>query len=179
MANATKLSPEVLWAQREDIVYLTINLPDCKVETLDLQPTTIKFQGTSGDKSYAFELEFYKEINPEESKKAATDRNILMILNKADHDNDYWPRLQKPKQKPNYLKTDFDKWKDEDDEEEAGGNGMPDMSSLDFSSMAQSMGGGMGDMMSGMGGGMPPMDFGAEPEDSGDEDEDVEMPTAS
>ncbi|KAJ1911215.1 p23 chaperone protein wos2 [Tieghemiomyces parasiticus] len=169
-ASSFRLSlyPEVLWAQRTDVIYLTINVSDITVKTLDIQADRIKFEGTQGDKTYAFDLELFDKLNPEESKKAVSARAIRLILAKAE-DKEYWPRLQKDKKKPHFLKTDFDLWKDEDEEDEepagAAGGGMPDFGGMDFSSL-----GGMGGM-GGMGGGMPDLSSLAGMGGMGDDDD--------
>ncbi len=89
-------------------------------------------------------------------------------MRKKELKEEYWPRLTKEKVRNAFLKTDFSKWVDEDEQEGVevetedmdpmggmdamGGGGMPGM-------------GGMGGMPPGMGGmggmgGMPPgMDF--------------------
>jgi hypothetical protein len=42
-----------------------------------------------------------------------------MKLRKKDLKEDYWPRLLKDAAKVQFLKTDFDKWVDEDEQNEA------------------------------------------------------------
>ncbi|EJD04573.1 HSP20-like chaperone [Fomitiporia mediterranea MF3/22] len=150
--------PEVLWAQRssaveaeKNIIYLTVNLPEINESTLklDIQPNEISFDTKAGrpeEKEYKFNLKLFGEIDPEKSTKNLTTRSLVMVLRKAEQKHEFWPRLTGDKKIP-YVKTDFSKWVDEDeqegvDEEELGG-GM----------------GGMDDMMGGMGGmgGMPGM----------------------
>lgn len=36
--------PPITWAQRSDSIYMTIALPDCEVETLDVTPTKMVFK---------------------------------------------------------------------------------------------------------------------------------------
>jgi hypothetical protein len=55
-----------------------------------------------------------------ESQKSITPRSVVFVLSKADKGESYWPKLLSTP-KPNFLKTDFSRWKDEDDEEEVGG----------------------------------------------------------
>lgn len=83
-----------------------------------------------------------------------------MTLVKADLNTEYWPRLSKDK-KVSFIKTDFSKWVDEDEQDgevlekeddDMGMGGMPGMPGM----------GGMGGMpgmegLGGMGGGMPGM----------------------
>lgn len=120
----------VLWAQRssdsdaeKNFVYLTISVPDVPKDgvQLDLKPTGLTFTGTSGTlkRKYHVELEFYAEIDPANSKINHTAKNIEMKLQKKELKEEYWPRLLKEAKKLHFLKTDFDKWVDEDEQNEA------------------------------------------------------------
>lgn len=175
-------TPEVLWAQRssssdpeKNFIYLTISVPDVPEKSfkLDLKPTTLTFDGHSNTlkRDYHVQLEFYAEIDPENSKVHHTARNVDLKLRKKELNDEYWPRLLKEAKKLQFLKTDFDKWVDEDEQNEA-----PEE---DFSQF-----GGMGGMP-GMGGGndFGGIDFsklggGAIPgaEDDEDEEDDDDMP---
>ncbi|KKP03197.1 hypothetical protein THAR02_04716 [Trichoderma harzianum] len=195
---AETLTPEVLWAQRSSVadptknfIYLTISVPDVPKEDLqlDLKPTGVTFTGTSSTlkKKYHVELELYAEIDPAESRVNHTAKNIEMKLQKKELKEEYWPRLLKVAQKLHFLKTDFDKWVDEDEQNEAADEdmakfgdmgGMPgmggDFGGIDFSKL----GGGAGGMpdMSGMGlEGMPDLSSSGVP-DSDSEEEDEDMP---
>lgn len=88
---------------------------------LDLKPTGLTFDGTSATKkkTYHLELEFYAEIDPAESKTHATSRDIELKLRKKELNDAYWPRLLKDSKKMHFLKTNFDKWVDEDEQNEA------------------------------------------------------------
>jgi len=123
-------TPAVLWAQRssnvdaeKNFVYLTINIPDVPKNkfNLDLKSTGLSFEGTSDTlkKTYHLELEFYAEIDPAESKVNHTARDVEMKLRKKELGETYWPRLLKDSKKAHFLKTDFDKWVDEDEQNEA------------------------------------------------------------
>ncbi|KAG9257680.1 HSP20-like chaperone [Emericellopsis atlantica] len=191
-------TPEVLWAQRssdsdpeKNFIYLTISVPDVPKEglTLDLKPTGLNFTGTSGTlkRKYHVELEFYAEIDPEQSKINHTAKNIEFKLQKKDLKEEYWPRLLKDSKRLHFLKTDFDKWVDEDEQEEAaeqdfnqfgGMGGMPGMGGMG------GMGGEGGDFggidFSKLGaGGMPDLGglgAGVNPDDLGDDDDEDDMP---
>lgn len=119
----------VLWAQRshetdaeKNFIYLTIKVPDVPRENikLDIQPTKLSFEGHSDTlkKTYQVELEFYAEIDPAESKTHHTPRDVELKLRKKELNKDYWPRLLKDTKKVHFLKTDFDKWVDEDEQNE-------------------------------------------------------------
>ncbi|EXJ84609.1 hypothetical protein A1O3_05279 [Capronia epimyces CBS 606.96] len=185
---SSQVTPEVLWAQRssaaepeKNYVYLTINVPDVPPKNLklDLKPTGLSFTGTSDSKktTYHLELEFYSEIDVENSKTNHTGANIQMVLRKKELKEEYWPRLLKNSAKVHWLRTDFDKWVDEDEQNEApeddylnqfGGGGLGEdggFGGIDFSKLG---GGGDDAGLEGLGG--------VEGEgEGGDEDED-EMP---
>jgi len=78
---------------------------------LDLQPSKLTFTGTSESKktTYHLEMEFYGEIDVENSKTHHTPANISFILRKKELKAEYWPRLLKSDKKVHYLRTDFDK----------------------------------------------------------------------
>ncbi|KAI1339919.1 HSP20-like chaperone [Xylariaceae sp. FL0016] len=191
----SQVTPEVLWAQRssstdpeKNFIYLTISVPDVTKENikLDLQPTSLTFTGHSETlkRTYHLELSFYAEIDPQASNTHHTARNVEMKLRKKELKEEYWPRLLKDAKKVQFLKTDFDKWVDEDEQNEApeddmgqfgGMGGMPGMGGMEGM-------GGMGGMpgMGGMGGGdFGGIDFsklggamGGGDEEEGDDDED-------
>jgi hypothetical protein len=78
---------------------------------LELKPTSLSFTGTSDTKktTYHVDLEFFEEIDVNESKTNHTARDIELVLRKKEKKADYWPRLLKDKAKVHFLKTDFDK----------------------------------------------------------------------
>jgi len=190
------VTPEVLWAQRsskvdpeKNFIYLTINVADVPASNLklDLKPTGLTFTGTSETlkRTYHLELEFYAEIDPAESKINHTARDVEMKLRKKDLDDTYWPRLLKEAKKVHFLKTNFDKWVDEDEQNEApeedfsqfgGMGGMPGMGGAGgMGGMGGGDFGGIDFSKLGGGGGMPGMGGEEEDEDEGD-DSDDEMP---
>lgn len=119
--------PVVLWAQRsnesdpaKNIVYLTIEVQDPTNTKVDLTATALNFSADSSDGKthYELNLEFFDEIEPENSKKNEAGNHIKFILRKKKVQAEFWPRLLKEKLKLHYIKTDFDKWVDEDEQEE-------------------------------------------------------------
>ncbi|KAI8338568.1 HSP20-like chaperone [Chlamydoabsidia padenii] len=151
------LHPTVTWAQRAEFIYLTVNVSDIKEPKLDLTADKFQFKckGEKEQNDYECEIEFLKPIDVEKSKQVLTARNLSMVIYKTKDSEGYWDKLQKGA-RPNFLKVDFAKWRDEDDEDEdtqadpmagmggapgAMGQGMPDMAS-----MASMMGGGAGGM---------------------------------
>ena len=86
------------WAQRTDSLYLTINLPDVKDETIELTNTSLNFSGTSEGNAYELTLEFFDEVDSDGSKWAVLDRSIQMNIMKKDQEKEeHWTRLLKDK----------------------------------------------------------------------------------
>ncbi|KAF3384615.1 Protein wos2 [Penicillium rolfsii] len=181
------------WAQRSsdsdaerNYLYVNLKTPDVpKTEAkLSITPSNVSFTGTSTKGvTYSVSLDLYAEIDPENSKVNHTDREVELVLRKKELKLEYWPRLLKESKKVHFLKTDFDKWVDEDEQDEAaeddyannfggfGGDDAGGLSNIDFSKL-----GGMGGA-----GGMPDLSAlagaagGAEGAD-GEEEEDDELP---
>jgi len=88
---------------------------------LDLKPTTLAFSGTSNTlkRDYTLNLEFYDEIDVDASKISHTARNVELVLRKKELKEEFWPRLLKEPKKLQFVKTDFDRWVDEDEQNEA------------------------------------------------------------
>ncbi|MTV28338.1 hypothetical protein FTX61_23555, partial [Nitriliruptoraceae bacterium ZYF776] len=148
------------------------------------------FSATAGQHAYDLKLDLFDKVNVEESKINIGERSIFCILEKAEPK--WWNKLVGGDAKtPHYVKVDWDKWVDEDDD--AGPAADLDMGGMDFSKFGDmgGMGGmgmpGMGGMgmpgMGGMGGmgGMPDMSqfMGGDDEDSDDEGQEAEATTAA
>jgi hypothetical protein len=94
------LTPSAIWAQRNDRIYLTIQVEDCKNPQIVLEEDKIRFTGKGGAQQAEYDLtiELYDKINPSESKYTVLPRNIPMILIRKES-GPYWPRLFKEKMK--------------------------------------------------------------------------------
>ncbi|OQE31172.1 hypothetical protein PENSTE_c001G02816 [Penicillium steckii] len=187
--------PEVTWAQRSsdseperNYLYVNLKTPDVpKADAkLSLTSNNVSFTGPSGKGvTYSVSLDLYGEIDPENSKVNHTDREVELVLRKKELKMEYWPRLLKDSKKVHFLKTDFDKWVDEDEQDEAaeddyannfGGMGGPGgdeggLSNIDFSKLGGMGGaGGMPDLsaLAGAAGGA-----GAGEDEEGDEEEEL------
>ncbi|RKF56902.1 Protein wos2 [Golovinomyces cichoracearum] len=188
--------PEILWAQRssstestKNSITLTISVPDvvskdCKIE---IEPKSIAFSGYSSSlkRQYSFELELYDEIIPENCTIVKNPKEILLRLVKKELRQEYWPRLTKEKKKFGFIKTDFDRWVDEDEQDQPLEEDSDMLKYLRVPAFSGGMGGmpGMGDMSSMMGGGggdFGGIDFsklgGNMGEEDGDDD-DEDMPS--
>jgi len=149
----------VIWAQRSDKLYVTLDVEDCKNAVIKFDNTSLHFSGVNGQKvEYDFTLEFCKEIDAEKSKYTVLSRHIPMVIFKKES-GPYWPRLLKDNTKVHWLKTDFDKWRDEDDSD------VDESKDAAFEDMMSKMGD-----YNGGGGGMNEEDEIPNEEDSDDEE---------
>jgi hypothetical protein len=166
--------PDIKWAQRKDRVFITVDVPDCKNHKIDITPEgLLKFSGESSTNNYGFELQLFGDVIVDECKWNTKGRNIFLSIMKKELEGDeqFWARFTKEKLKHPHIHVDWDKWADEDDDEEdvkevgkewdpsmmqgmGGGapGGMPGMPGMPGM-------GGLGGMpgLGGMGGGMPGM----------------------
>ncbi|KAA8537980.1 hypothetical protein F0562_027441 [Nyssa sinensis] len=153
--------PTVKWAQRSDKIYITVDLPDAKDVKLKLEPEgKFFFSATSGADNipYEFDTDLYDKVDVNESKASVGLRNICYLAKKTE--SKWWSRLLKQEGKPPvFLKVDWDKWVDEDEEQDAVAD-MDFGDDFDFSKL--NMGGG-GDF-----------DADAADEDEGNDDSDPE-----
>ncbi|CAJ1953249.1 unnamed protein product [Sphenostylis stenocarpa] len=136
--------PSVKWAQRSDVLYLTVELPDAKDVKLKLEPEgKFYFSATAGSEKipYEVDIDLFDKIDVDNSKASVGSRNICYLVKKAE--NKWWDRLLKQGGKsPVFLKVDWDKWVDEDEEQESQPADDSDFGDLDLSKL--NMGGGEG-----------------------------------
>lgn len=117
-AKTMAKQPTVLWAQRESLVYLTIEVDEAKIEELKGEGNKLHFQGSSKTDKYEATLEFFDEIDPASVKHTGSSTRVVEITVQKKTPA-WWPRLLQNKGKVHWLKVDFGKWKDEDEDDEA------------------------------------------------------------
>ncbi|KAG7696173.1 hypothetical protein KL930_003200 [Ogataea haglerorum] len=137
--------------EEKNLLYLTINVADVEKPEITLTASELKFEGKSGDRHYKLDIEFFDEIDDKKSKYQITGSHIFFVLYKKKLNAEFWPRLTKSKVKQHYIKTDFDKWVDEDEQDEKDDddlqNSMGDLGnafgdeSIDFAKLAAESGG--------------------------------------
>ncbi|GAA5823091.1 hypothetical protein JCM3770_007093 [Rhodotorula araucariae] len=164
--------PELLWAQRSsetdadrNLVFLTINAPELDADyQLTVSGNKLSFKGkthqveskgtasTIEHKEYEAELELFDDV--EEKKRALTGKSLQLVLLKKKAQQEYWPRLTKDKVRNNRIRSNFDLWRDEDEQEDEADDAADSFG-------GEGMGGGMPPGMGGMGGpgGAGGMDF--------------------
>lgn len=67
--------------------------------------------------NYLFDLDFFDEIDVANSKQHLTAKCLYLVIRKFTAQEGYWPRLTKEKVRLHNVKTDFDKWVDEDEQD--------------------------------------------------------------
>ncbi|CAN6316413.1 unnamed protein product, partial [Urochloa humidicola] len=120
---AMSRQPEVLWAQRSEKIYLTISLPDAKDVSLKTEPNGLfTFSAVAHGEPFSFTLELFDSVLPEGSKTKTKMglRNIICSIQKEK--KGWWKRLLKSEEKHPYIKVDWNKWCDEDEESDASGD---------------------------------------------------------
>ncbi|MCO5577011.1 hypothetical protein L7F22_030833 [Adiantum nelumboides] len=125
--------PEIVWAQRSDCIFLTVELPDAKNTKVKLEPEgKFYFSAVAGPDNHLFEieLELLDKVVVEASKINVGLRNIFCMIQKQE--KGWWKRLLKAEGKPPvFLKVDWNKWVDEDEEHAEGSK----FNDFDFSGM--------------------------------------------
>ena len=60
----------VMWAQRPNLIFLTLCLEDCKDPVIKVEPNKLYFKGIGGPEKKVHELsiDFFGEVDPEVSK---------------------------------------------------------------------------------------------------------------
>jgi len=144
MATGGVVQPPVEWAQRKDVIYITVGVEDCKEPQIDLADDKFHFRGRGGPEQREFDcvIEFYKEVDSGKARRIPSGRNIQYVIPKKEV-GPFWPRLLKSDKKVHWVKIDFNKWKDEDEMSEDEGGA----TKFDFNDMMGQMGG-----MGGLGG---------------------------
>lgn len=127
------LIPRVLWAQRKDIVFITLEVFEVKDEKIEIKDNVVSFSGVRGtdNAKFAVTLELYGSVDSGKSKISVGHREVSLVLVKNET-GPFWPRLLKSTQKMHFIHTDFGKWVDEDEEDEEM-EGMGNFGNFDMS----------------------------------------------
>ena len=128
--------PILKWAQRKDLLYITINVVHTDKPTVEIiDGKTLKYAGSDGVKKYAFEIEFNDEVVKEESKYTLDSRNIFLKIKKKTS-GPYWPRLTKDNVKYQWIQVDWAYYTEEDEEDEVA---QPNFDGQDFGDLGGEM----------------------------------------
>jgi len=127
------IPPPVSWAQRNDLVYVVIEVECTDIEH-KVTENSFTFKGINvldPSKKYDVTLNFFHEVNPEKVMSKNIGRCMEFTIYKKES-GAYWPSLTSDKTKLHFLKANFAKWTNEPDEEDEesrppGGNFMDPM----------------------------------------------------
>jgi hypothetical protein len=114
--------PGVLWAQRERLAFVTIEVSDCETPGTLLEKGRLHLMGAGGGgrgsekKTHEVEMKLFKEIVPDKTKYGVRPMHIDLALERAE--GLYWNRLPETKVTEDRLKVDFQKRSDEDDSDD-------------------------------------------------------------
>ncbi|OJD29057.1 cs domain-containing protein [Diplodia corticola] len=123
---ATRLTPGVLWAQRScyspdsNYVFLTIAIHDVPRRSLELdvqeRKVVLDAHSDLSDTEYHLELNLHDDVYPNEAEIRHTDRQLELKLFKAEPDY-WWPALLSDADVPSYVKQDFERWVNKDEQD--------------------------------------------------------------
>lgn len=65
MAATATLTPNVLYAQNKDQIFLTIDLQDVKEPKVETTATSVTFNAQKDAQKYHFEIELFDNVKPE------------------------------------------------------------------------------------------------------------------
>uniref|UniRef100_A0AC34QTZ4 CS domain-containing protein n=1 Tax=Panagrolaimus sp. JU765 TaxID=591449 RepID=A0AC34QTZ4_9BILA len=120
MATTPK-HPMIYWAQRKNTLMLSVAVEDFKVDKLEFKDNVFVVKGSDkANQLYEANLNLYDKVIPENYHKVDTTRQLELVIAKAEAN--WWPRLLKESTKVPWIKVDFNKWVDEEDEVEADDN---------------------------------------------------------
>lgn len=138
--------PTLRWAQTSDRLFITIDIPDAQDVKLKLEPEGKFFFSAIGGAEkipYEIDIDLYDKVDINESKASVGMRNIRYMIEKAE--KKWWSRLLKQEGKPPvFVKVDWDKWVEEDEETENKSGNDIDFGDMDFSKLGMGAGEGMG-----------------------------------
>ena len=117
------MTAPVVWAQRKDDVFVTVNIQDAQGASVEIDETSFTFKGQSVNKdvTYNQRLELFSEIDPAQSRYVVRPRGTEIVLKKKDN-SVWWPRLAKTTTKLHYVSVDWGKWVDSSDDEDQARN---------------------------------------------------------
>ncbi|GKB37246.1 HSP20-like chaperone [Tanacetum coccineum] len=104
--------PTLKWAQRTDVIFITIDLPDAKDVKFKLEPDgKFYFSATAGADNVPYEIDVnhHDKVDVNESKSSVGSRSIVYLIKKEE--SKWWNRLLKQEGRTlAFVKVDWDKW---------------------------------------------------------------------
>jgi hypothetical protein len=113
------MNAPLMWAQDRTRVFVTIKLQDIQDEQITFTETgfTLKCETRSPSGSYDCTVELFAAIDPDdaETKINKFGRYTQLNLRKKDVQT-WWPRLARTTEKLHYVRIDWAKWVDDEDD---------------------------------------------------------------
>ena len=120
----TSQTPNIKWAERKDKLFVTLELNEVSNPRIDIVDSKVlSFSGVSGGKQYELQLELFGEVVKEDSKWTLDTRNIFLNIKKKEA-GPYWGYINKDKKKYPFIHIDWNRYIDEDEEDEKPNNDM-------------------------------------------------------
>ena len=107
-------NPSILWAQDRTNLFITIEVNNLKNQDITFNTNNVRLVGTGGDIEYDIVIDFNSDIVNEKSNWIIKKNCIELVVMKEK--KLFWQKLTKNKQ--NNIRIDWQKWKDEDDDED-------------------------------------------------------------
>ena len=107
-------NPSILWAQDRANLFITIEVNNFKNQDITFNTNNVRLVGASGNIEYDIVIDFNSDIVNEKSNWIIKQNCIELVVMKGKQL--FWHKLTKNKQ--NNIRIDWQKWKDEDDDED-------------------------------------------------------------
>lgn len=78
------------WAQRQDKVYLTIDMQDLANAQVTFDKQKVSFKADSKATKIEAEVELFEAIKPEESKWVTRGRGVEILMMKEKEEDSWW-----------------------------------------------------------------------------------------
>merc|ERR1712235_184235 len=126
LQGTQQFAAQTVWAMRTDKVYMAFEVEDAENVEVMFEEQRIVFtcsqvklinnKKSNEMKKYRNEIDLFGKVKPADCGYQIFGRCIKCLLPRQEV-GEYWPRLTKEKQKIHWLKVDFSRWRDEDDDE--------------------------------------------------------------
>lgn len=133
------LIPPIKWAQDQIRIFITICLSEILDEIIEIDETFINIRLKSGGNLYEYKLELFDQISPKDNitRINKTVGGISLVLRKSNTLN-WWTRLTKGSFKNPNISIDWDKWVENEFEDDVTPDGEVDLNNLPDSEFTSS-----------------------------------------
>lgn len=107
-------NPSILWAQDRDKLFVTIEIKNFQNKDIVFEAKTVRINGEANNTEFDISIDLNSDIDTEKSEWIVKQNCIELKLEKVK--NIFWHKLTKNKQ--NNVRIDWQRWRDEDDDEE-------------------------------------------------------------